>query len=98
MKINFNIFKHIDTKAQNAQINFNINKNNEIYKKIEQELPSLQRVIKDEKFPLTFLEKDSNVTLMNYGPFTTVLRNKDLDTNIAVQMYDHIYKVKNLNK
>lgn len=94
MKVNLNLFKNFKTTASNAGINLKIDKNSEIYSKIQQELPVLLKIAKKENNPMTFVPKGENATLMNFGPYTTVLRNDDLQEKIAIQIYDHISKVR----
>ncbi len=98
MKVNFNILKNLDSKPNISNIKFKIDKNSAIYKKIKPEIPNIETLIKKENTPLTFFPKSDALTLMNYGPYTTALKNEDLQANIAIQVYDHIYKVNNLTK
>lgn len=101
MKINFNTFKNLipTKKSVNPSdfgIKMNIDKNSEIYCKIEPQLPILRNAVLKDGYSFNFVPKGDNATLMNFGPRTTVLRNDDLQSKIAAQIYDHIYNVRNI--
>jgi len=99
MKVNFNIFKNLVSTKNYASIKdygINIDKTSKIYRKIEPELPTLRNVVLEQGYQFNFVPKGDSATLMNFGPYTTVLRNDDLQSKIAEQIYDHIHNVRNL--
>ena len=96
MKINLNLFKNVSLKKADKAIDIRIDKNSDIYKKIETELPIIRKAVISENRPFTLAPKGENATLMNFGPYTTVLKNDDLQVKIATQIYEHIYNVRNI--
>lgn len=65
----------------------------EVYNKITPELPKLEKYAHLSGKPIQFAPKGEKATLMNYGTYTTVLRNEELQEKIAAQIYEHVNKV-----
>ena len=63
-----------------------------MYNKIQAEMPRLEYAAKSANSPITFAQK-GEITLMNFGPYTTALKNDASQSEIAEQMYAHVNQV-----
>lgn len=82
-------------KMPNSMVKLPLSLETGIYNKISSERANLEYIANMTHKPIEFAAKDENSTLMNYGTYTTVLRNDDLQEKIAEQMYAHINNVVN---
>ena len=61
-----------------------------IYNKLAPHMDVLEKASKLAKHPIQFYPKSENITLMNFGAYTTVLKN---DEPVVGKLYQHFDKV-----
>lgn len=79
-------------KSTKSKVFLPIELQDDIYNKISPHIERLEFASKEASRPMLFVPK-GNSTLMNFGPYTTVIRNDSLSEKVAQQMYEHINKV-----
>mgnify|MGYP004650728217 CR=1 FL=1 len=81
----FHYFKKQDSKVFRPE-----ELNEKMYDKLSPQMPILERAARLAKRPIQFCPKGENLTLMNFGAYTTVLKN---DEPVVSKLYQHFDKV-----
>lgn len=82
----------LEAKLPKQMVKLPVEMEDAMYNKIVSQMPRLEYMAKYANSPITFAPKGKS-TLMNFGPFTTVLDNSSTQSEIVKQMDSHINKV-----
>ena len=82
----------LEAKLPKQMVKLPVDMEDAMYNKIVSQMPRLEYMAKYANSPITFALKGKS-TLMNFGPFTTVLDNSSTQSEIVKQMDSHINKV-----